>query len=326
MYAYLMKKRCIDKEVVYALQAQKKIYQDSRRNCVFVAYDNDGKAQYASMRGTLTPSTLAEFTITSDKIGNFKDCIVCRENKAKKVYINGYEYLKCGPYQLDILNSTIQTTTFSAQINSKECMIKSSDDIPHYFKNEGKYTIEKNVPFFIYTTPNNLINNMNDTDIKITYQNYRGDVLNSDKSYGFEIPGRSNRLFVFESPIDAMSHATLTKFMHKDWKEDNRLSLGGLTDLALDRYLKQHPNINQIIFCLDNDYKATHPLTGELQNHGQIATRRMAAKYSKQGYDVKRILPTMPYKDFNEQLVSFVQRQQQQAEEQDIDCEVAACG
>ena len=65
MYAYLMKKRCIDKEVVYALQAQKKIYQDSRRNCVFVAYDNDGKAQYASMRGTLTPSTLAEFTITS---------------------------------------------------------------------------------------------------------------------------------------------------------------------------------------------------------------------------------------------------------------------
>jgi len=211
MYAYLMKKRCIDKEVVYALQAQKKIYQDSRRNCVFVAYDNDGKAQYASTRGT------------SDK-------------------------------------------------------------------------------------------------------QYRGDVLNSNKSFGFDMPGKNNKLYVFESPIDAMSHATLTKFMHKDWKEDNRLSLGGLTDLALDRYLKEHPHIKQIIFCLDNDYKATHPLTGELQNHGQIATRRMAAKYSKQGYDVKRILPTMPYKDFNEQLVSFVQRQQQQADEQDIDCEVAACG
>ena len=40
---------------------------------------------------------------------------------------------------------------------------------------------------------------------------FRGDCAGSDKRYGFCISGFSNRLYVFESPIDAMSHASIEK-------------------------------------------------------------------------------------------------------------------
>ena len=38
---------------------------------------------------------------------------------------------------------------------------------------------------------------------------FRQDVENSDKTYGFCMEGRSDRVYEFEAPIDAMSHATL---------------------------------------------------------------------------------------------------------------------
>ena len=121
------------------------------------------------------------------------------------------------------------------------------------------------------------------------------------------MPGKSNKVYVFESPIDAMSHATFFKLQNEDWKKDSRLSLGGLADLALDRYLAEHPSVTQVIFCLDNDYKET-------ENHGQLAVRRMALKYSKQGYEVKKQVPQLPYKDFNEQLVAVMSELKKQYE------------
>ena len=40
---------------------------------------------------------------------------------------------------------------------------------------------------------------------------FRQDMENSDKTYGFLMEGKSNRVYEFEAPIDAMSHATLYK-------------------------------------------------------------------------------------------------------------------
>ena len=51
-YWYLVKVRGIDAGVVSALMNEKKVYQDSRGNCVFVAYDEHGNPQYCSKRGT----------------------------------------------------------------------------------------------------------------------------------------------------------------------------------------------------------------------------------------------------------------------------------
>ena len=51
--AYLTKTRMIDKKIVEELISRKMLYQDIRKNCVFVSY-KDGKAVFATLRGTNT--------------------------------------------------------------------------------------------------------------------------------------------------------------------------------------------------------------------------------------------------------------------------------
>ena len=89
-----------------------------------------------------------------------------------------------------------------------------------------------------------------------TLGNFRGDVAGSDKRFGFLLPPVSpaecSHLAVFESPIDALSHAELTG------EDCHRLSLAGTTPLALMQFLEEthvrgQPKITGISLCLDND-------------------------------------------------------------------------
>lgn len=86
---------------------------------------------------------------------------------------------------------------------------------------------------------------------------FKQDREHSDKSYPFHIAGTSTRLYVCESPIDAMSQANIIKIKGLDWTVDHYISLGGLSDQALERFLQQN-HITEIIFCLDNDHHATY--------------------------------------------------------------------
>ena len=94
--------------------------------------------------------------------------------------------------------------------------------------------------------------------IASTNYRFRGEVAGSDKASGFliESEGMNDCVYVFESFIDAMSHANLynIKYGNKDaWKLHNRLALGGTADTALMELLKRKPNIRNICLCLDND-------------------------------------------------------------------------
>lgn len=119
------------------------------------------------------------------------------------------------------------------------------------------------------------------------------DVKNSSKAFGFKMQGESNRLFVFEAPIDAISHASLYKMNKIDYKADSRLSVGGLSDKALDKFLEHNPNIEEIIFCFDNDYNKE-------KNVGQEYAQKCCVKYEKQGFKVMVQKPEL--NDFNEVL------------------------
>ncbi|MEG0614203.1 MAG: DUF3991 and toprim domain-containing protein [Oscillospiraceae bacterium] len=125
---------------------------------------------------------------------------------------------------------------------------------------------------------------------------YRGDCLGSDKRFSFSLDGtNSKKLYVFEAPIDLLSHATLTNKIVKNdiaWKVHNRLALSGKTDVALTYYLSKHPNIKELMLCLDNDVA------------GQTAATEIKGKYEKLGYAVKIILPKQ--KDFNDDLKAYV--------------------
>ena len=120
-----------------------------------------------------------------------------------------------------------------------------------------------------------------------TRGDFRRDVAESDKRYGFHMTySESAALHIFESPIDAMSHASMTD----DWKSQNRLSLSGTSELALAQYLETYPNTKRLVFCLDND------------TAGRDAAKSLAEKYTVRDFYTEVQLPTG--KDFNEDLVA----------------------
>ena len=177
LYDYLCVKRGIDSDIVNTLIQEKKLYVDKRGNVVFVGYDGQNKARFASLRGT--------------------------------------------------------------------------------------------------------------------YGDFRGDCAGSDKRYGFIIAADapSNGAYIFESPIDAMSHASLAILEFGDrtaWEYDRRLSLAGTSDAALPFFLNQHKSVKELIFCLDND------------SAGYEAAAAMALKYADKGYTTRTQYPNG--KDFNEDL------------------------
>jgi hypothetical protein len=126
-----------------------------------------------------------------------------------------------------------------------------------------------------------------------THGDFRGDCSGSDKRYGFNMAAcaPSERLYVFESPIDAMSHASLENVCTGDkdaWKRHGRLSLAGTSDAALPFFLNQHSEVRELVFCLDND------------EPGREASVNLARKYAGKGYTALKEPPRG--KDFNEDL------------------------
>lgn len=134
---------------------------------------------------------------------------------------------------------------------------------------------------------------------------FRQDMENSDKTYAFSMEGRSNRVYEFEAPIDAMSHATLYKLQGYDWKKDYRIAEGCLSDQALKRFLEQHPEVNEIVFCYDNDVDGKLS-DGTPHNHGQVRAEEAKKHFGSLGYKVAIQTPTE--KDFNKVLTSFCER------------------
>ena len=89
-----------------------------------------------------------------------------------------------------------------------------------------------------------------------TRGNFKRDAPGSDKRFGFCLPAADAacpRLAVAESPIDALSLASLVKLYGGDWRDCSYLSLGGTAPLALIQYLHDHPKVTQVSLCLDND-------------------------------------------------------------------------
>ena len=111
---------------------------------------------------------------------------------------------------------------------------------------------------------------------------YRGDVAESDKSYGFCHRGTDNQLFVFEAAIDLLSFIQL---FPKDWNKRSYLSLGGTSSAALMAFLSERPQITSVFLCLDNDQA------------GNEACEKMVEEIPD-GYSVIRLKPSQ--KDWNE--------------------------
>ncbi len=118
---------------------------------------------------------------------------------------------------------------------------------------------------------------------------FQCDVAGNDKEYGFNIANEeSKELVVFEAAIDLMSYMDI----HNDF-ESNKLALGMVHDAPLVTFLREHPWVESIRFCLDND------------KPGRKAAEHLMEKYYGLGYEVEDSPPPAGYKDYNEWLVTI---------------------
>jgi len=108
----------------------------------------------------------------------------------------------------------------------------------------------------------------------------------SDTRYSFAHYGESEKLFVFEAPIDMLSYLTLNS---ENWQKHSYIAMNGVYESAVLTALKNYSNLNEILLCTDND------------EGGIDAADRLTDILRKNGYEnIMRIIPE--YKDFNEDL------------------------
>lgn len=126
----------------------------------------------------------------------------------------------------------------------------------------------------------------------LTEKKYRGDCKNSDKRYAFNQTGTdTTKLYVFEAPIDLLSHCTLVDKTYGagKYKDQTRLALCGSSDVALKAFLERHPEVTTINLRLDND------------EAGRTAVSKYKEKYEALGYKVNAVFSQN--KDINEDLM-----------------------
>ena len=149
-----------------------------------------------------------------------------------------------------------------------------------------------------------------------TRDRFRLDVEGSDKRYSFSLLAADPacpRLAVAESPIDALSLATLVKLSGGNWRDSHYLSLGGTAPRAMLQFLYDHPNVIQVSLCLDNDKAGIvgmERLEQTIQEDPELAQR------------VKLIYRNPPPaefgKDYNEFLCAHVKAERQKQHQREV--------
>ena len=97
-----------------------------------------------------------------------------------------------------------------------------------------------------------------------TLDNAKGDYRGSDKRFAFRFDNPdSDVVRVFESAIDLMSYATICIKLGCKYDDTALISTAGISaggydesfklPLALEQYMMDHPNVNEIILMLDHD-------------------------------------------------------------------------
>ena len=145
-------------------------------------------------------------------------------------------YLRCRGISQAVIDHCLQTGILYESLPYHNCVFVGRDagGTPRYAALRGTYTYGKQ---------------------------FKAESTGSDKRFGFciEPATESRTVAVFEAAIDAMAEMTLAG----DAADKYRLSLGGIyapeegrdihPPAALEGFLAQHPRVERIEFCLDND-------------------------------------------------------------------------
>ena len=145
-------------------------------------------------------------------------------------------YLRCRGISQAVIDHCLQAGILYESLPYHNCVFvgRDADGVPKYAALRGTYTYGKQ---------------------------FKAEFTGSDKRFGFciEPAQESGTVAVFEAAIDAMAEMTLAG----DAADKYRLSLGGIyapedgkpihPPAALEEFLRRHPQVDRIEFCLDND-------------------------------------------------------------------------
>lgn len=123
---------------------------------------------------------------------------------------------------------------------------------------------------------------------------YKGNAEGCVPEYSFHWNGTSDKIFLFEAPIDMLSYISMNPYQ---WQKNTYAASCSVADRVLFQCLKDNPNIREVYLCLDND------------EAGQIAAKRISDKLFVQGYKTEILTPIN--KDWNEDLI-FSQKEGEQ--------------
>lgn len=121
----------------------------------------------------------------------------------------------------------------------------------------------------------------------VTNNPYKGNVAGSQPEFSFHFNGTSEKLFLFEAPIDMLSYISMHK---KNWKEHSYAASCSVSDRVLFQCLNDNPNIKNVFLCFDND------------EAGQTANKRIADKLNSMNIKSEILIPT--HKDWNEDILN----------------------
>ena len=117
---------------------------------------------------------------------------------------------------------------------------------------------------------------------------YKGNAVGSLPEYSFHWTGKSDRLYLFEAPIDMLSYISLHP---ENWQGNSYVALCGVSSAPIQRLLEEVPQLEEVTLCLDNDeagHKAARRIAGELLEEWEV---EVSAHFPEQ-------------KDWNEELLS----------------------
>lgn len=118
---------------------------------------------------------------------------------------------------------------------------------------------------------------------------FKSDATGSSKQYSFKLESnkKTDKIFIFEGAIDALSYATLFKLYGQNWEDKTLISLAGVyqpakiieqskVPVAISNYLEKHTEVTKIYLCLDNDEagrNATNALKTVMSDKYEIIDR-----------------------------------------------------
>lgn len=116
---------------------------------------------------------------------------------------------------------------------------------------------------------------------------FRINVDGCDPRFSFHHISTSDRLYVFEAPIDLLSFLSIYP---RDWQQHSYVALCGTSEHAMLWMLEQNPNIQSIALCLDHDeagIEASGQLVDILHERGYRQAGVLQPEYKDRNEDLK---------------------------------------